>query len=275
MASVLNSLTTFLIVVGYALEVSKIGIAASEETGLPYFPVYKMAPLRILVTFIGVILAFIFTMVPFPITSKEVLRQDIARQFQLLSTMYSITQNRLSTGMDPDPDRSRKVSMQSIALQARCRENLSYTRWEQFHRFPKNIYIDILDLTQSIHDFYVLQNDAMSRLKGNWLHAMVAALGPEFYRPISHQTILLLTILSGAISLNVPIPPFLEVPRSALFHVLQTERQPKEMSLEHVEESGYAVFAAISVSSQLAGQEIQRCVDAVRNLVGEVSLQLP
>jgi hypothetical protein len=115
----------------------------------------------------------------------------------------------------------------------------------------------------------------MSRLKGNWLHAMVAALGPEFYRPISHQTILLLTILSGAISLNVPIPPFLEVPRSALFHVLQTEREPKEMSLAHVEESGYAVFAAISVSSQLAGQEIQRCVDAVRNLVGEVSLQLP
>ena len=44
------------------------------------------------------------------------------------------------------------------------------------------------------------------------------------------------------------------------------------MSLKHVGETGYAVFAAMSVSSQLAGVEIEQCVELVRSLVGEVDL---
>lgn len=51
-----------------------------------------------------------------------------------------------------------------------------------------------------------------------------------------------------------------------------TEREPNEMSLEHVGETGYAVFAAMSVSSQLVCHELEECVKLVRSLVGEVAL---
>jgi hypothetical protein len=51
------------------------------------------------------------------------------------------------------------------------------------------------------------------------------------------------------------------------------ERLPEELGLEHVGENGYAVFAAIAVSSRLASREVQRCVSFVRDLVGEVDLQ--
>jgi len=120
---------------------------------------------------------------------------------------------------------------------------------------------------------YIIQNDAISRLEGDWLRAMTSALGKEFFQSLTNQTISLLTILAGALTLDAPIPPFLSIPRAALFRVLMTEREPEEMSLKHVGETGYAVFAAMSVSSQFADQEVERCVGLVRSLVGEVDLQ--
>ena len=47
---------------------------------------------------------------------------------------------------------------------------------------------------------------------------------------------------------------------------------PEELSLDHIEENGYAVFAAIAVSARLAGRELERCVDLIRSLVGEVDV---
>jgi hypothetical protein len=125
----------------------------------------------------------------------------------------------------------------------------------------------------SIYDMYVIQNDAISRLEGDWLRAMTSALGSEFFQSITNQTISLLTILAGALTLDAPIPPYLSIPRAALFRVLMTEREPEEMSLKHVGETGYAVFAAMSVSSRCADQEVERCVGLVRSLVGEVELR--
>jgi hypothetical protein len=127
-------------------------------SGQPYLPTYKLAPYRILVTFIGVILAFIFTIFPYPVTSRDILRQDIARQFHLLSNMYSLTQTRMqgsmksSSGNDLKGLRKamEKVGYKCIAVQARCMENLAYTSWEpDLHvKFPKKTYAELLDCMQ-------------------------------------------------------------------------------------------------------------------------------
>jgi hypothetical protein len=39
-----------------------------------------------------------------------------------------------------------------------------------------------------------------------------------------------------------------------------------------VGENGFAVFAALAVSSRLITREVERCVDLVRSLVGEVDM---
>ena len=260
---------------------------------MPYLPVYKLGPFRILVTFIGVVLAFIFTVFPYPVTSRDLLRQDVAQQFHLLSKMYSLTQARLNAAVCSNTraiQHLRKsmgeVSLKCIGVQARSSDNLMYASWEPNlrYRFPKGIYSELLSslqrypfhrgyLISSIYDMYVIQNDAISRLEGDWLRAMTTALGKEFFESVANQTISLLTILAGALTLDAPIPPFLSIPRAALFRVLMAEREPEEMSLQHVGETGYAVFAAMSVSSQFADQEVERCIGLVRSLVGEVDLQ--
>jgi len=114
-----------------------------------------------LVTLIGVILAFIFTIFPYPVTSRDILRQDCARQFHLLSNMYSLTQTRMRGAMNADGAQKTndslalrrvlgKVGFKCIAVQTRCLENLAYTSWEpDLHtKFPKKTYTELLGCMQ-------------------------------------------------------------------------------------------------------------------------------
>lgn len=129
-----------------------------EQSGQQYFPVYVLAPFRIIVTFIGVVLAFIFTIFPYPVTSRDILRQDIARQFQLLLRMTSLTEERMREAVNSDVLKESqamrelmwKVGSKCIAVHTRCIENLRYSSWEPNlqHRFPKKVYSDLLSSMQ-------------------------------------------------------------------------------------------------------------------------------
>ena len=110
-------------------------------------------------------------------------------------------------------------------------------------------------------------------MTGHWLHAISDSFGTEFVQSQSHLTLSLLNILSGSLSLDTPLPPFLSIPRGVSLRVLVQERMPEELSLGHVEESGYAVFSALAVSSRLVSREVEQCVELVRSLVGEVDLR--
>jgi hypothetical protein len=101
---------------------------------------------------------------------------------------------------------------------------------------------------------------------------MAKAFGTHRFQSLSVQTITILTILSSSLSMDTPIPPFVHIQHAELLRILTTEREPEEMSLEHVGETGYALFAAISVTTQLVDNEIEQCVNLVRSLVGEVDL---
>jgi hypothetical protein len=70
-----------------------------------------------------------------------------------------------------------------------------------------------------------------------------------------------------------PLPPFLSIPSGVSFRSLLLEKTPEELRLEHVGESGYAVFAAMAVTSRLASVEVERCVTLVRSLLGEVDME--
>src|ERR1700685_1376422 len=98
---------------------------------MPYLPVYKLGPFRILVTFIGVVLAFIFTVFPYPVTSRDLLRHNVAQQFHLLSKMYSLTQARMNAAVSSNAAAIKRlkkpmaeVSLKSICVQARSADNL-------------------------------------------------------------------------------------------------------------------------------------------------------
>ena len=119
---------------------------------------YKLAPLRILVTVIGVVVAFLFTLFPIPVTSKDLLRRDMGHQFQLLATMYSLTQARLNAAVNTDKTKETQIlrnvlartTLQYMGLQARSAQNLLFASWEPDFRyqFPKSVYSNLLNSMQ-------------------------------------------------------------------------------------------------------------------------------
>ena len=99
------------------------------------------------------------------------------------------------------------------------------------------------------------------------------SLGKEFFQAQSHLTLSVLNLLSGSLALDSPLPPFLQSPKGVSFRVLVQDEMPEELAIGHVEENGYAVFAALAVSMRLASVEVERCVELVKSLVGEVDLK--
>jgi hypothetical protein len=261
-----------------------------EQSGQQYLPVYLLAPFRIIVTFIGVVLAFIFTIFPYPVTSKDILRQDIAKQFQLLSRITNLTDERMREIVNSEESQGlkelmRKVGSKCIAVHTRCLENLRYSSWEPNlqHRFPKEVYSDLLSsmrryslsfhVENSLFELYVAQNMAISQMTESLLNAMSDSQGTTRFQSHSHLMLSLYHTLSGSLSLDIPLPPFLNTPQGPSFPILIRERLPEKLELKHMGPNGYAVFAALEVTSGLASWEIQRCVDLVRSLVGEADLQ--
>lgn len=72
--------------------------------------------------------------------------------------------------------------------------------------------------------------------------------------------------------MDTPLPPYVPLPRGVSFRSVLLEKTAEELNIEHVGENGYAVFAAMAVTSRLARLAIARCVELVKSLLGEVDL---
>ena len=105
------------------------------------------------------------------------------------------------------------------------------------------------------------------------MQAISLSLGTEYFQSQSRLTLSVLNLLSSSLALKSSLPPFLRSPKAESFRILVQEEMPEELSLGYVEENGYAVFAALAVSMRLASREVERCVQLVKSLVGEVDLK--
>ena len=61
------SLVTAVVIIGYELQVKKIGVAASTKNGQPAYPTYVLAPYRLATVVGGLLVAFIWTIFPYPV----------------------------------------------------------------------------------------------------------------------------------------------------------------------------------------------------------------
>lgn len=86
----LISIVTTNLIVGYELEVSKIGRERAAANGQVYYPIYLLAPYRLAVVAGGLVVAFIWTVFPFPISEHSVLRKNLGDALYLLANYYSI-----------------------------------------------------------------------------------------------------------------------------------------------------------------------------------------
>jgi hypothetical protein len=85
----LISIITQLLILGYELQVQKMGISLATASGQPYYPVYLLAPYRLATVTSGCFVAFIWTYFPYPLTAMSALRQQLGRSLYLLASQFS------------------------------------------------------------------------------------------------------------------------------------------------------------------------------------------
>jgi hypothetical protein len=162
-ASIIGMITIILIV-GYELQVKKIGIPLSTSNGQVYHPLYELSPYRLATVLAGLAVAFIFTNFPSVITVRHQLREDLGKSLYLLGNYYCAVHQTISlkirgqegdagdersAGRRLDKARSRLFAKEIILLEG-IKKHRKFMSWEPVlgGRFPQKSYDKIIDHTK-------------------------------------------------------------------------------------------------------------------------------
>jgi Fusaric acid resistance protein-like len=162
-AGIVGLLTT-IIIVSSEIEVQKLGAQTVEASGQPYYPTYLLAPYRLAVILGGVVVAFIWTIFPYPISDHSILRQELGEGLFLLAKYYSLVHETLiarARGYEGDMNvassasrrlekaRHKAYAQQTVSIN-KLRANLDSARWmvQVGGRFPKGQYEEIINYMQ-------------------------------------------------------------------------------------------------------------------------------
>jgi hypothetical protein len=158
------SMVTTTMIIGYELEVRKIGEKAATATGQTFYPIYILGPYRLAAVACGLLVAFIWTVFPFPISEHSLLRENLGAVLYLLANYYSIIHEtvaartrgdeRVVTGTTSAGRRLEKARHKVFSKQILMLNNLqtysAFLNWEIpiGGRFPKLQYENIIACTQ-------------------------------------------------------------------------------------------------------------------------------
>jgi hypothetical protein len=157
-------MVTVILIVGYELQVQKIGIVASISNDQAYHPLYELAPFRLATVVAGVGVAFFFTYFPSVVTSRSQLRKELGSSLYLLSNYYSSTHQIVALrirGAEGDlkdkgsPGRrlqkacTRMYIKELILLQG-MEKHIKFNAWEPMFggKFPQASYDRLIHHTQ-------------------------------------------------------------------------------------------------------------------------------
>ncbi|KAF2963393.1 hypothetical protein GQX73_g10184 [Xylaria multiplex] len=173
-------LVTQVLIVGYELQVLKIGIQASESTGQPFYPIYLLAPYRLAIVAAGCLVAFFWTIFPSPVTERTWLRRDLAVTLYLLANYFSAINETLKSKLNgTGGDRNvkgtpahqlakhrTKLFSKLMLLLPSLKQHADFQRWEPTvgGKFPRELYEDIIQRASRINSYLTL----LSYTIGGW-----------------------------------------------------------------------------------------------------------
>ena len=88
--------------------------------------------------------------------------------------------------------------------------------------------------------------------------------------PTSHEITMILTLLSASVRNGQSLPPFLPRPQPSQLTARLEELDEDILSVRHINEPGYAMFAVLHQSASCIAMDVNRLIDIVKELVGEL-----
>lgn len=92
-------IVTQVLIVGYELQVRVLGLAAAEASGQPAYPIYELGPYRLACVAGGSLVAFIWTIFPYPLTDRSFIRRDLGSTLYLLANYYAVVHSTVGARM--------------------------------------------------------------------------------------------------------------------------------------------------------------------------------
>ncbi|CCX35403.1 Putative uncharacterized protein [Taphrina deformans PYCC 5710] len=228
---VLLTVITEDLVVGYELQKDKLGVAAIERSGQAYLAPPALMGYRILLTLAGVVIALLFSIFPSLPTARNLLRDNVAKHFFLISDMYLLcsvrrTADRFDLPKDIDKAITKKQA-ESLALSAAATDLIGLTGFEPSPRgvFPRDEWSKFLLLFNNFNTALAVSNALFTRLEqgGQQYNLLresdsdLAATADEYSR-VAAATVL---AIGNALFVWQPISPTLRSPVVAHQAVLQ------------------------------------------------------
>lgn len=158
------SMLTIIVIIASEMEAAKLGEQAVKAGGQPNYPTYLLAAYRLVDILGGVVVAFIWTIFPYPISDHSVLRLNLGGSLYLLAKYYSLTHETLiarargdegdmtlksSAGRRLEKARHKAYANQSMAING-LHSYADSIKWEiqVGGRFPRHQYETIIDCMQ-------------------------------------------------------------------------------------------------------------------------------
>ena len=278
---------TLALLIGYELESERIGQAAVEATGQPYYSPYILSWIRLLIVVAGLIIAYFWTMFPYPVLEQTELRQELSKALFTLAQLHMQTyfavnarmQGRVETGdvtAEMLDDESVAVSRTLIATTGQLRVLLGNTRYQiqVGGRFPHETYAKLIDTVDSLFRSTTLvyySSRAFAKLadtRSAWLDELRRTMSANETNEL--QTVSALSLCASAVANKQPLPPYIDAPDvSELLKPLRNS--PMELlGTQHALEPGYAALGVLHVSSMVVTADLRRVVELTADLVGQM-----
>ncbi|KAK3680982.1 hypothetical protein B0T22DRAFT_415351 [Podospora appendiculata] len=172
--AVMITIVTQVLIVGYELQVLRIGQAAAEATGQRWYPTYLLGPYRLACVAGGSAVAFFWTIFPSPLTDRTWLRRDLSATLYLLANYFSVINSTLqstldNTAGDPDVPNSpanqllkirRKIFGKVMMLMPSMSQHSAWQKWEPTigGKYPREAYDEIILRSTRIMGYLTLMS---------------------------------------------------------------------------------------------------------------------
>jgi hypothetical protein len=260
-------------------QVDHIGIRVeTESSGQPYYPIYLFGPYKLLTVIVGCTIAFIWTVFPYPVTSRSQVRKLLGRGLFLLANFYSCMHTTIEVWIDG----SHTNAQSSVHLLSETRKKLfsdemtlitamrSFSQFTVYEppvggRFPKSTYDSIISDIQSIVISMALMAKIPEGLMGlpsqqeqKWLRLLATAIDSTDFH--SHNITSLLCHLSAAVSTGTALPPYLSPPEPfPLARKLRTLNSGL-LDRKNARDPAFSAFASLEVLSSVVNQNLTQLI---------------
>ncbi|KAJ5624821.1 hypothetical protein N7510_001130 [Penicillium lagena] len=294
------SIVTLNVIVGYELQVRKLGLDEATSNGQPYYPIYLFGPYKLAAVAAGCAISFFWVIFPYPITAKSQLRKLLGRSLFVLAEFYSCMHATIELWFSGELGKLQDTHSPAHKLQASrhkiFKEEMMLLTALRMHshfstfeppiggKFPKQVYDNIISEIQRILTSMSLMAHTTQKLDalsidsehperesdGQWMEqlAEIALKSPDFN---SHQITSLLCHLSAAIMNAQPLPPYLSIPDSFPLARQMRRIDGELLNIRHVEDPAFSAFASLEVLRSVVSFSLQELLDNVRKLVGELN----